>query len=184
MRMITGRWLPGLGIGCLVVVGTVGSGVALGDEEEAPSTDKRAAIERLMEVTKASDMQAQMGTLIAQQVVQMSGAQTTEAVARSREIAATVVGETLAEANLLDEVIPIYEKYFTHEEILQMIAFYETPIGKKAIEVMPQLMVDSMQAGQRWAMTVMPEVEQKVLAQMREEGLFESEEGPVESEEG
>ncbi|MCE2424454.1 MAG: DUF2059 domain-containing protein [Pseudomonadales bacterium] len=65
-----------------------------------------------------------------------------------------------------------------------MIAFYETPIGKKAIKVMPQLMVDSMQAGQRWAMTVMPEVEQKVLAQMREEGLFESEEGPVESEEG
>ena len=182
MRLIASRWL--LGTGCLVIVGTVGNGVALADEEEAAATEKRAAIERLMEVTKASEMGAQLGGMIAQQTVLMSGAETDEAIARCREIAATVMAETLAEANLIDEAIPIYEKYFTHEEILEIIAFNESPTGQKSIEVMPQLMAESMQAGQRWAMTVMPQVQEKVLAQMREEGLIESEEGPIESEEG
>ena len=136
-----------------------------------------------MEVTKASEMGAQMGSMMAQQIAQMSGAETNEALARSAEIAATVVQEVLADASLLDEIIPIYEKYFTHEEVQQLLAFHESPIGKKSIEVMPQLMAEGMQVGQRWAMRVMPEVQEKVLAQMREDGLIEPEEAPTEPKE-
>lgn len=183
METIAGRRLPGLGIACLVVVGIVGDGGALADEEEVPATDKRAAIEHLMEMTNAADIGEQMGGLVAQQIVQMSGVETSEALARCREIAATVIAESMAE--LIDEVIPIYEKYFTHEEILELTAFHETPIGRKSIEVMPQLMVESMQAGQQWAMTAMPKVQEKVLQQLREEGLIEeSEEQAIESTEG
>lgn len=160
----------------LLAVGMVGSG-ALADEE----AEKRAAIERLMEITKAADMGAQMGQLISQQIVQMGGAETDEAAARRAEITATVIGEAIA--GLMDEVIPIYEKYFTHEEILEIIAFHESPIGKKSIEVMPQLMAESMQVAQRWGMTAMPEILETVSEQMREEGLTEREEGPEESDE-
>lgn len=178
MRLIAGRWLPRLGMGCLLAVGVVGNG-AFADEEKAPATEKRAAIERLMELSKAADMGTQMGQLLAQQIMQTSGAEADEAAARRQEIVATAIGEAMGE--FMDEVIPLYEKYFTHEEILGIIAFYESPIGTKSIEVMPQLMAETMQVGQRWAMTVMPKIQEKVSEQMREEGLIESEEESNES---
>ena len=158
----------------------VGNG-ALADEEETAAPEKRAAIVRLMEVTKAAEIGTQMGHLFAQQITQMSGAETDEAVARCREITSTVIGEALP--GLFDEVIPIYEKHFTHEEILAITAFHESPIGKKSIEVMPQLMAESMQVAQRWTMEMMPRLQEKVLAQLREEGLIAPEEA-AESTEG
>ena len=172
-------------LGCLVIAGTIGSGNALAEEhagaegqaaveeQTAPAREKRADIERLMQVTKAAEMGAQMGDLMAQQIVRLSGADTPEAVARCQEIAATVVRDILADQDLMKELVPIYEKHFSHQEIRQMIAFYETPLGRKSIEVMPQVMADSAQVGQRWATRVLPEVREKVTRQMREEGLIE-----------
>jgi hypothetical protein len=50
--------------------------------------------------------------------------------------------------------IPIYDKYFTIEDINGLIAFYETPIGQKSIATMPQVMQESMAAGQKWGQAV------------------------------
>ena len=66
----------------------------------------------------------------------------------------------------IEMIIPIYEKHFTHEEIKQLIAFYESPIGKKMIKVQPQLMMDSMTAGEEWGKKLIKRVKEK----LREEG--------------
>lgn len=39
---------------------------------------------------------------------------------------------------------PLYDKYFTTEELRDIVAFYKTPTGKKTILVMPQLFRESM----------------------------------------
>jgi len=36
---------------------------------------------------------------------------------------------------LFDEYIPLYNKYYTHDDIKQLIKFYESPIGKRSVEV-------------------------------------------------
>ncbi|MDE0192438.1 MAG: hypothetical protein OXQ90_13870, partial [Gammaproteobacteria bacterium] len=114
MTACEGRWW-GARLGCLVIAGILGSGNALAEEQSgaeeqvapeeqtAPVREKRADIERLMKVTKAADMGAQMGDLMAQQIVQLSGADTPEAVARCREIAAEAVREILADKGLMKE---------------------------------------------------------------------------------
>jgi uncharacterized protein len=51
---------------------------------------------------------------------------------------------------LVDLAIPEYDKNFTYEEILGLIQFYQTPVGKKAISVLPQLMSDLQQRGRKW----------------------------------
>lgn len=51
-------------------------------------------------------------------------------------------------------IIPIYDKYYTTEEINKLIEFYQTPLGKKLISTMPQIMQESMQAGQAWGKKV------------------------------
>ena len=48
---------------------------------------------------------------------------------------------------LHDAQIRIYAKYFTEKELTDIAAFYQSPTGKKMIDVMPQLMADGMKAG-------------------------------------
>jgi len=38
---------------------------------------------------------------------------------------------------------PIYDEYFSEEELREMLAFYRTPVGRKSIEVMPSLMQEA-----------------------------------------
>ena len=51
---------------------------------------------------------------------------------------------------LMDFMFPIYDDYFTAEELKELLTFYDTNIGKKTIAVMPLLMADSVLAGQNW----------------------------------
>lgn len=51
---------------------------------------------------------------------------------------------------LLDLAIPIYDKYFSLEDIEGLTKFYETPLGKKAISVLPQVVLETQAAGKKY----------------------------------
>ena len=51
-------------------------------------------------------------------------------------------------AELNKQLIPIYKKHFTQDEVKAFIAFYETPAGKKLAEKTPLIIVESMQLSQ------------------------------------
>ena len=51
---------------------------------------------------------------------------------------------------LLYECVPVYDKYYTHDDIKQLIKFYESPLGKKLVDTSPLVMNESMAIGQRW----------------------------------
>jgi hypothetical protein len=44
------------------------------------------------------------------------------------------------------EMIKIYDKHFTHDEIKELITFYESPVGKKMLEKTPEITKDLMDA--------------------------------------
>jgi hypothetical protein len=48
--------------------------------------------------------------------------------------------------------IAIYDKHFSHEEILALIEFYESPLGRRLVEETPGITQDSMTAGQEWGL--------------------------------
>lgn len=73
---------------------------------------------------------------------------------------------------LTEMIIPIYEKHYTINEIKQLIEFYETPLGKKLISTMPEVMQESMQAGQVWGKAV----GEKVYQNLKEKGFLKKEE--------
>jgi hypothetical protein len=52
--------------------------------------------------------------------------------------------------DLIELVVPIYDKHLSHEDITAALAFYRTPAGERTIAVMPQIMHDCMAAGQAW----------------------------------
>jgi len=51
---------------------------------------------------------------------------------------------------LLYACVPAYDKYYTHDEIKQLIKFYESPLGKKMVAVAPLLVQETMAIGQKW----------------------------------
>ncbi len=55
---------------------------------------------------------------------------------------------TLVE-DMIAEIVPLYARHFTADEMRQLAAFYRTPVGAKALEKMPQLMGEGMKIGQK-----------------------------------
>jgi hypothetical protein len=68
----------------------------------------------------------------------------------------------------LDELIgmltPVYQKHMTETDIKNIIAFYETPAGKKYAESTPAITQESMEVGQQWGMKVGQRVMEKLKA--------------------
>ncbi|MBS9778115.1 MAG: DUF2059 domain-containing protein [Gammaproteobacteria bacterium] len=55
---------------------------------------------------------------------------------------------------LVNQVIPIYQKYLTQEDVNSLSAFYDTEVGKKMISVQPMIARESMIAGQKWGQSL------------------------------
>jgi hypothetical protein len=51
---------------------------------------------------------------------------------------------------LIDQIVPVYAKYYSDADLDGLIAFYKSPLGQKMISVQGPLMRESMQIGQKW----------------------------------
>jgi uncharacterized protein len=71
---------------------------------------------------------------------------------------------------LVNLVVPIYAKYFTDEDILGIMAFYNSPVGKKLVEKLPSITQESMQAGVEWGQ----QIGEKVRQRLREKGYLKN----------
>jgi uncharacterized protein len=48
---------------------------------------------------------------------------------------------------IVDLAVPVYDKYFSDEEIKELTKFYATPLGKKTIVALPKVVADLQSAG-------------------------------------
>lgn len=51
---------------------------------------------------------------------------------------------------LLEKLIPVYDKYYTVEDLKAINAFYESPVGQRMLSTLPQVMQESMKIGKEW----------------------------------
>ncbi len=67
--------------------------------------------------------------------------------------AVTAINTLLADPTLIDEIIeeivPLYARHFTANELHQIAVFYKTPAGAKMLVTMPQVMSEAMVIGNR-----------------------------------
>ena len=135
--------------------------------EEMPdpaAVSKRADIKRLMEVTDASNL----GIQVMNRLILTMKRGRSDAQEKFWDDFRTEIDPN----DLIEMIIPIYAKHFTHEEIKQLIAFYESPIGKKMIKVQPQIMMESMAAGEEWG----KDLAKKIMKKLHEEEMQSEEE--------
>ena len=103
------------------------------------SGDKSEAV-KLIELTSKS---------IFADLINQLGAGVPEA---NKEAFTTEANSTLT--NLMNELAEVYMQEFTNEEIKEIIAFYETPTGKKSAEKAMPIMQKTMSIGQSWGMEI------------------------------
>ena len=140
-------------VASLVLIGTLN--VFADEKADSVEGSKRETIKRLLELMEAEKMGTQL----------MNHIRLTLTKRGSKVPWDTFMAEF--DMNEFTEmVIPIYERHFTHDEIEQLIAFYESPIGKKLIKVQPQIAIESMTAGQEWAKKLI----ERIKARLPEEG--------------
>lgn len=69
---------------------------------------------------------------------------------------------------VVDLILPIYQKHLTEADLQGVIAFYETPVGKKFAEKTPLITQESMIAGQEWG----KQIGQKVVDKLKAKGYI------------
>lgn len=55
-----------------------------------------------------------------------------------------------SQEELLEMLVPIYQKHISLPDLKAVIAFYQSPAGKRFSEKTPLIMQESMQVGQQW----------------------------------
>jgi len=142
-------------------------------DQPASSEQKQRDIARLIEMTGAQKLGLQFAQAINQQFSQALRNQDPNLPDRAYAILEEELVKVFS-ANIgsfIEVIVPVYDKHFTHEEILGLIAFYESDLGKKAIEVLPQVMNESMLAGQQWGRELAPTLVEHLKARFRQEGI-------------
>jgi hypothetical protein len=104
--------------------------------------EKRAEIEKMLRLTG-------MEKLMTQMMGQMISAFKRQMPDTSAEFW-NKFEEKLDVHELLEKVIPVYDKYYTLEDLKAVNAFYETPAGKKILSTLPQVSQECMKIGQEW----------------------------------
>lgn len=66
---------------------------------------------------------------------------------------------------LIDMAVPGYDKYLSDEEIKGLISFYQTPLGQKALAVLPKLSMELQSQGSKWGQELGRQCMLEVLAE-------------------
>jgi hypothetical protein len=152
------------------------SAAAIGADDSL-TPEKQTDIRRLMEMTGGTSIARQFATASSQQMFQMLRKARPDIpdralVVMNQELMGLFSERMTGPDSLFDQIVPIYHRHLSHAEIRELIAFYESPIGRKTIAIMPQVVGESMQAGQRWGMALGPEIQRRIRAALLREGLM------------
>lgn len=137
------------------------------------SPGKRADIERLLEMTGALSLGKQMAAMTAGQMAQLIKKARPDIPPKVLDVLPEEIGAVF-DANIgsfKEAMIPLYHKYFTGDEIKEMIRFYSTDLGQKTVKVLPALMNESMSVGRKWGESLGPAIGERIKARMKKEGV-------------
>lgn len=141
------------------------------------SDNKKKLIERMLEQSGQSAKQVSM--MMAQQMASVIKASVPEDDKAQQiiteEVIKIVEKDFIARNSFFDPLYPIYDKYFTEEDLREIVRINDTPLGKKIIGVMPSIFQESMVQGQiigqQFMLASMPKLQKILEKRFKEEGI-------------
>jgi len=138
--------------------------------------EKKAAIYELLSMTDATDVGRIFGEAYIQHIALTLKQFNPDLEPRvylilEEEVNAVIDEELLQKHSLHERMVPVYHRYLTLEETRQLIDFYRSPIGQKAMNVIPQMVEEGTLVAQEWGLSLVPEIEERVLTRLQQEGV-------------
>ncbi len=126
---------------------------------------KEADIRRLMAVTKADSFITQLMQNLGEGIRPVMSSSLPAGDYRDKLIDLFIAKfkSNIDSKELINMAVPLYDKYFSDQEIKELIKFYETPVGQKAISTLPQLTMEMQKQGRAWGERVGRQSMQQVL---------------------
>jgi hypothetical protein len=124
--------------------------------QQTPTRDVPASKEdilRLFAVMNVQDQVRQTMDQIMQQMRAMNREQVkkrhpdiTEEELAKMDQESEEMAKSFPVAELMDDMVPVYQKHLSKADVAAIIAFYSSPTGKKMLREMPAMMTEGMQA--------------------------------------
>jgi hypothetical protein len=139
------------------LLAAIGVLVVLGGAVHAQETQKQKDIRKLLKITGSGELGTQvMGQMMQNMKKAMPQVQD--------KFWADFMKEVRTE-ELVDLIVPVYDRNLTHDDVKELIRFYETPTGKKFVSVLPKITQESMAVGEKWGRDLANRVLVKLQAQ-------------------
>jgi len=116
----------------------------------APS--KAALIRRLLDLTRATDL----ALLAMESAIPGQRAANPQLPREFWDLLALRARQQAS--RLVDMLLPVYDEQFTVAQLRQLVAFYESPLGRHLIKVQPVIATQSVEAGRQWGAQIGAEV--------------------------
>lgn len=72
--------------------------------------------------------------------------------------------------DLKKRLVPVYDKYYTHRDIVRLIEFFRSPVGAKFATVMSPMMQEMMPVAQQWASEISPVIMDRLKKELVKQG--------------
>ncbi len=118
------------------------------DEQGTGDTDKRALILKFIDVFGTRQALTNNFNLMIQQIE------------KEKPDEAQKIRQRVKVDEIIDRLLPIYDRNFTSDDLRAFIAFYGSPEGRKLINTIPELMKESVQESVKYMEEKFPEVKQ------------------------
>ncbi len=139
---------------------------------EQPSAQHVKAAREMLRLTEADKMfNGVLPVLLKQQlqkVKELHSAISPEALQRFEVLFVAEAEKGIQK--VMDDVAVIYAETLSEEELGEISAFYKSPVGRKMIEIKPEMAQKAMKIGIAWGQDVGTTVGEKVIKQLKEEG--------------
>ncbi|MEM8685698.1 MAG: DUF2059 domain-containing protein [Pseudomonadota bacterium] len=139
---------------------------------EQPTAQHVKAAREMLRLTEADKMfNGVLPVLLKQQlqlVKQLQPAISPEALERFEVLFVAEAKKGIQK--VMDDVAVVYAEALSEEELGEIAAFYKSPVGRKMIEIKPEMAQKAMKIGIAWGQEVGTTVGEKVIEQLKEEG--------------
>lgn len=116
---------------------------------------KVADIRKLMELTGAGEQARQAISNLLNQLRQ-----------RAPQVDDKFVEDIMKEVKieeLLDIMVPVYDRHLTHDDVKAQIAFYSSPAGQRVLKAQPGIAADRITVQQGWVQKINQKIRAKLM---------------------
>jgi len=146
-------------------------------QEPALSAERRAAIEKLLRITNTLEQASAAAEQTASEGLDLMLKSRPGMPPRVVEVTKEVMVEELKRLiespdGIMPAVIDTYGRHFTHDEILSLIVFYESDLGRKVAKTFPALLREITSIAQKTFQREQVRIQQLLQARLKAEGLL------------